>query len=110
MVGAGSEAVHAVESERDAVAGRIHGDRTEEQAPAVTFEGERLLIVQLEGGDGRPEGEPILTFDRLGARRGDRVIVTNDGAALQALLGRTTPGRWSKGRARAGNRGDLSRK
>jgi ethanolamine utilization protein EutN len=37
----------------------------------------------------------VLTFDRLGARRGDRVVVTNDGAALQHLLGRTTPGRWS---------------
>jgi ethanolamine utilization protein EutN len=60
-----------------------------------TFEGERMLIVQLETVDGRADGEPVLAFDRLGARRGDRVIVTNDGAALQELLGRTTPGRWS---------------
>jgi ethanolamine utilization protein EutN len=60
-----------------------------------TFRGERLLVVQLEGRDGRDDGEPILAFDRLGARRGDRVIVTNDGLALQEQLGRTTPGRWS---------------
>jgi ethanolamine utilization protein EutN len=60
-----------------------------------TFEGERMLVVQLETADGRPDGDPILAFDRLGARHGDRVVVTNDGRALQTLLGATTPGRWS---------------
>jgi ethanolamine utilization protein EutN len=60
-----------------------------------TFEGERMLVVQLEMADGRPEGEPILVFDRLGAGRGDVVVVTNDGLALQELIGRTTPARWS---------------
>ncbi len=60
-----------------------------------TFQGERLLVVQLETADGRPEGEPVLAFDTLGARRGDRVIVTNDGRALQERIGATTPGRWS---------------
>lgn len=60
-----------------------------------TFQGERLLVVQLQTADGRDDGEPVLVFDRLGAGRGDRVIVTNDGAALQQLIGRNTPGRWS---------------
>lgn len=60
-----------------------------------TFRGERLLVVQLETADGRPDGEPVLAFDRLGAGRGDRVILTNDGRALQEMLGRDTPGRWS---------------
>jgi ethanolamine utilization protein EutN len=60
-----------------------------------TFKGERLLVVQIETSDGGPDGEPILAFDRLGARRGDTVVVTNDGFALQQLLGSTTPGRWS---------------
>jgi ethanolamine utilization protein EutN len=60
-----------------------------------TFQGERMLVVQLERVDGGPDGEPVLAFDRLGARRGDRVVVTNDGLALQQLLGPTTPGRWS---------------
>jgi ethanolamine utilization protein EutN len=60
-----------------------------------TFHAERLIVVQIEGADGRADGEPILAFDRLGAGRGDRVIVTNDGRALQDLLGRDTPGRWS---------------
>jgi ethanolamine utilization protein EutN len=60
-----------------------------------TFQGERMLVVQLETTAGGPDGEPILAFDRLGAGRGDVVLVTNDGRALQELLGTTTPGRWS---------------
>ena len=59
------------------------------------FQGERLLVVQLETRDGLDEGEPVLVFDRLGARRGDQIVVTNDGRALQELLGSNTPGRWS---------------
>lgn len=60
-----------------------------------SFEGERLLVVQMLGADGRDDGEPVLAFDRLGARRGDEVILTSDGAILQEQLGRLTPGRWS---------------
>ncbi len=60
-----------------------------------TFNGERLLVVQLETKSGGAEGEPVLAFDRLGAGKGDAVIVTNDGAVLQEMLGRDTPGRWS---------------
>ena len=60
-----------------------------------SFQGERLLVVQLEQHDGRPEGEPVLAFDRLGAGRGDRVLLTNDGQILQEMIGKTTPGRWS---------------
>jgi ethanolamine utilization protein EutN len=60
-----------------------------------TLQGERMLVVELETAGGRPDGEPILAFDRLGARRGDLIIVTNDGRALQELLGKTTPARWS---------------
>lgn len=60
-----------------------------------SFAGERLLVVQLEGADGRPDGEPVLVFDRLGAGRGDEVLVTNDGQVLQEMIGRDTPGRWS---------------
>lgn len=60
-----------------------------------TFNGERLLVVQLETIAGGPEGEPILVFDRMGASRGDTVLVTSDSALLQEMLGRDTPGRWS---------------
>lgn len=74
--------------------GRVLGTATS-TVKHPTFRGERLLVVQLEGEGGRPDGEPVLAFDRLGAGRGDRVLVTNDGRALQDLIGRDTPGRWS---------------
>ncbi len=60
-----------------------------------SFEGERLLVVQMQGADGRDDGDPVLAFDRLGAGRGDRVLLTSDGMVLQDQLGRLTPGRWS---------------
>ncbi len=60
-----------------------------------SFQGERILVVQLEGVDGRPDGEPVLAIDRMGAGRGDRVLLTNDGQILQEMVGRKTPGRWS---------------
>jgi ethanolamine utilization protein EutN len=61
----------------------------------ASFQGERLLVVQLLTADGKADGEPLLVFDRLGAGQGDEVLCTNDGKALQDLLGATTPGRWS---------------
>ena len=60
-----------------------------------TFQGERMLVVQLESVDGVADGEPVIAFDRLGARRGDVVVLTTDSALLQEQIGRTTPGRWS---------------
>ena len=74
--------------------GRVLGTATS-TIKHPTFRGERLLIVQLEGADGGDDGEPVLAFDHLGARRGDRIIVTNDGRILQEMIGRDTPGRWS---------------
>jgi ethanolamine utilization protein EutN len=74
--------------------GRVLGTATS-TIKHPTFRGERLLVVQLEGADGRDDGDPVLAFDRFGAGRGDRVIVTNDGRALQEMIGRDTPGRWS---------------
>jgi ethanolamine utilization protein EutN len=74
--------------------GRVVGTATA-TVKHPTFQGERMLIVQLETPLGQPDGEPILAFDRLGAGRGDLVVLTNDGRALQELLGPTTPGRWS---------------
>lgn len=74
--------------------GRVMGTATS-TVKHSTFLGERLLVVQLETASGSPEGEPVLVFDRLGAGRGDRVVVTNDGRVLQEMIGRDTPGRWS---------------
>jgi microcompartment protein CcmK/EutM len=85
---------HSVDEDSSMLLGRVIGTATS-TVRHPTFHGERLLVVQLETKDGRPDGEPILVFDRLGAGRGDEVICTNDGRALQELLGPTTPGRWS---------------
>jgi ethanolamine utilization protein EutN len=74
--------------------GRVMGTATA-TVKHPTFHGERMLVVQLETVGGRPDGEPLLAFDRLGAGRGNLVLLTNDGRALQELLGQTTPGRWS---------------
>ncbi len=74
--------------------GRVIGTATS-TVKHPTFQSERLLVVQLETAAGKPDGEPILVFDRMGAGRGERVLLTNDGRALQELLGATTPGRWS---------------
>ena len=49
--------------------GRVMGTATS-TVKHPTFEGERLLVVQLETAR-RPDGEPVLAFDRLGAGRGD---------------------------------------
>ena len=74
--------------------GRVIGTATA-TVKHPTFQGERMLVVQLEATGGKPVGEPVLVFDRLGARRGDVVLVTSDGLALQEQLGPMTPGRWS---------------
>jgi ethanolamine utilization protein EutN len=74
--------------------GRVLGTATS-TVKHPSFQGERLLVVQLEGADGRADGEPVLAFDRLGAGRGDMVLVTSDGQILQDQVGKNTPGRWS---------------
>lgn len=60
-----------------------------------SFHGWKLLLVQMIGADGQPDGEPILAIDRLGAGSGDRVIVCNDGAEARAMVGAiNSPARW----------------
>jgi ethanolamine utilization protein EutN len=74
--------------------GRVVGSATS-TIRHPTFEGERLLIVQLLLKNGQGDGEPVLAFDRMGAGRDQVVLLTNDGQALQEQLGKLTPGRWS---------------
>ena len=56
-----------------------------------------MLIVQPLLADRRsPDGEPVLAVDRLGAGKGETVIITSDGRGTRELLGSdTTPVRWS---------------
>jgi microcompartment protein CcmK/EutM len=60
-----------------------------------TFQGWRLLLVQMLTSDGKEDGEPILAVDSLGAGVNDTVIVSNDGAGTRRLIGaKNTPARW----------------
>ena len=57
--------------------------------------GWRLLVVQLLGAAGQPDGEPILAIDSLGSAVGQRVIVSNDGQSARQLVGhKNSPVRW----------------
>lgn len=59
--------------------------------------GAKLLIVQPLMADGAsPDGDPLLAVDGVGARRGDRVMVTSDGRNTREVLkAENTPVRWS---------------
>jgi len=54
-------------------------------------------VIQPFMADGRsPDGDPILAVDRLGAGRGETVIISSDGRATRELLqSDNTPVRWS---------------
>ena len=62
----------------------------------ASMEGWKLLIVQFYGVDGKtPDGEPVLAVDTLGAGRGERVILSSDGAGTRKILKHdNTPVRW----------------
>jgi ethanolamine utilization protein EutN len=61
-----------------------------------TLNGWRLLIVQMLTADDRPDGEPILAIDHLGAAQGSKVIATTDAALVRELTGvKNSPIRWS---------------
>jgi ethanolamine utilization protein EutN len=60
-----------------------------------SMQGWRLLVVQPLTAEEKPDGEPLLMIDHLGAGNGDRVIVSNDGVGARALVGsKTSPVRW----------------
>jgi ethanolamine utilization protein EutN len=61
--------------------------------PSLT--GWRLLVVQPRTPAGQPDGEPLLAIDSLGARRNDRVLISNDGQGARELVGAAnSPVRW----------------
>ena len=61
-----------------------------------TLNGWRLLIVQMLTGDDKPDGEPILAIDNLGAAVGSKVIATTDAVLIRELVGaKDSPLRWS---------------
>ena len=55
-----------------------------------------MLVMALQA-DGRTiEGDPILVIDKLGAGRGEMVMITSDGIGAREMLGHDkSPVRWS---------------
>ena len=61
----------------------------------ASMQGWRLLVVQALGPDNKPDGEPLLAIDSLGAGHGERVIISNDGAGARQMVGvKNSPVRW----------------
>ena len=58
--------------------------------------GWKLLVVQpLLADDQKPDGEPLLAVDNLGAGSGDLVVLSSDGRGTREMLqSDTTPVRW----------------
>ena len=61
----------------------------------ASMTGWRLLVVQPLTTEAKPDGEPQLAVDSLGAGVGHRVLICNDGAGTRQLLGhKNSPVRW----------------
>ncbi len=61
-----------------------------------SLSGWRLLLVQPLDMQNKSDGEPFLAVDELGSSRGDRVMITSDGASVRTMLGsNNTPVRWA---------------
>ena len=74
--------------------GRVVG-RAVSTVKHPSLSGSKLLLVQLLGIDDKPDGEPILALDQLGAGAGDRVVMCNEGAEARVMVkSKTSPARW----------------
>lgn len=61
-----------------------------------SLQGQKLLLIEMLDAQGNAEGEPQLAIDSLGARKGDVVLATTDGSAVQELVkSDQCPVRWS---------------
>jgi ethanolamine utilization protein EutN len=61
-----------------------------------SMKGWKVLIVQPLDFDGRPDGDPQLAIDSLGAGAGTKVVISNDGRGTRELIGdELSPVRWS---------------
>jgi len=60
----------------------------------ASYAGWRLLIAQPVNLAGRPDGNPLLVIDSMGANAGDLVMLTTDGKGARELVGtELTPAR-----------------
>ena len=61
-----------------------------------SMEGWKVLIVQPLGPQGQADGDPLLAIDMLGAGRGVKVLISNDGRGTREMIGdKSSPVRWS---------------
>jgi len=61
-----------------------------------SLSGWRTLVVQPLDAAGQPDGAPLIAIDDLGSGRGDRVMLSSDGAAVREMVDSdTTPVRWA---------------
>jgi ethanolamine utilization protein EutN len=69
-----------------------HATATVKHASMV---GWKLLIAQPLASQDKPDGEPILVIDNLGAGLDARVLICNDGAGTRTLMSKKdSPVRW----------------
>ena len=63
----------------------------------ATLHGQKLLVVQPLMADGeRPDGDPQIAVDAVGAGRGELVMITSDGKFVREWVKHeNTPIRWS---------------
>ena len=61
-----------------------------------SLKGWKVLIVQPLDVRGAADGDPILAIDGLGAGRGVKVVISNDGKGTREMIGdERSPVRWS---------------
>ena len=61
----------------------------------ASMKGWKLLVVQPLTVNEKPDGEPQLAIDSLGANAGARVMISNDGKGARELMGsKNSPVRW----------------
>lgn len=65
---------------------RVEGNLTSTRKHP-SLHGWRLVICQPIGGDGSPQGTPLVAIDAHGAGLHQRVIVSSDGAAGRKAVG-----------------------
>ena len=88
---AGGSKTHPTDMQLALVIGR--GTSTVKHA---SMAGQKLLVVQPTLIDGKPDGDPLLAIDGIGAGMGEVVMITSDGRYARELLkAEATPVRWS---------------
>jgi len=60
-----------------------------------SFNGWRLVIVQMLNVKHEPEADPVLAVDKLGSAPGQKVVLNSDGKGARELIGDDkSPVRW----------------